>query len=677
MSRNTLSRVNRLNFFAGNIYATACIALFLFTGIGHAQWTINKERGKRLVVDTYQPINIVTGDLRDGGMFVVWMDKKENPDATILVQQIDVNGGIKFVADGRRLTDLDGKKESPVLKVNGKSDAYILWKDFSYNTIGDLYLQKIAGTGNFEWGDIGRVAGLCKYPAMSYNLSVDAEGNAYIAYIEKADSDNVDYTVKIQRISGTGDTVFPLAGEQVTMSRNIKSNVQVCPDTADGAYIFWVESRIGKNILMMQHIDKSGNKIYTKKPEEISGMSSSIVSYSLVQSAAGEVFVTWLSGTKVKDAYYQLIEANGKKMLSEPKLIASGVKATKSNLTAISSADSTFVVGWIAEKANDKRDFSAQKISRHGAIIWGDAGKSFSSKLSQKFSGSISTDKYSNIYASWIERKTQLSNEFVYGQKLNAVGVPQWDSTGVPVLLSKNTEKSYLTSFADKRQGMVVVFREGIHNDLSKTSRIDYGIYGQRLYAEINAVSVIADLNATVEGDNIMVAFKTSNESKTNAYRIEKFLLKSIKDTAWTNVTVIDSKPFPGSNEYRYSFMPDSDGIYYIRVVQLAGNSPIAASEIQKVSYIREYGEKIVVLQNIPNPVSDSTVVNYYLPRGMPVRIEFYNSRIEKINEVNLSDTRQGRNFYVFKPGRLPDGIYFFRFSAGDVLTVKKFVIAR
>ena len=211
--------VHPVNRFAGKLYLIFIIALFLFTGAIQAQWTINNERAKRLVLDTYQPVNIMSGDLQEGGMFIAWMDKKENPDATILVQQIDVNGRIKFIADGRRVTELMGKKESPVMKVNQSSTAYILWKDYSYSIVGDLYLQKISGAGIFEWGDNGRIAGLCKYPAISYNLSVDANGDAYVAYIEKADTNNVDYTIKYQKLSGSGESNIAFSGEMVTTSR--------------------------------------------------------------------------------------------------------------------------------------------------------------------------------------------------------------------------------------------------------------------------------------------------------------------------------------------------------------------------------------------------------------------------------------------------------------------------
>jgi hypothetical protein len=653
------------------------LLILLFPGITQAQWTINPERAKKLVVDTYQPVNILTGDLAEGGLFVVWQDKKESPDPSIFIQEIDVNGRVKFRADGRKVTELAGKKDAPVLKVSQSSIAYVLWKDYTYNPVGDLYLQKIENSGAFEWGDYGRIVAMGKFSPTFYTLALDAAGFAYVAYIEKVDTETTEYCVRLQKIAPNGDRVYVNDGLPVSVSRTVKTNVQVCPDSSGGAYIFWLESRAGKSVLQAQHVNAAGEPIAAKKPVEISPASMNIISYATVRYASGEVLATWQVGPKNKEIYFQIIQTTGQPVFTEPKLVAPLIRWQKSNLTAVACADSTAMVGWIAEKNPTKKEMMLQKISRHGALLWGDDAEFASVKPSTKFSGSISVDKFSNVYVAWVERKDQLSSEFIYGQKMNSKGARQWDSTGTPILTSKGTEKSYLTSFADKRQGMVVVLREGRKVGTDKTARTEYEIFGQRLYAEHNAISIITDLNASVEQDGVTVSWKTGNNTKVQSYRIEKFLLKSVKDTTWSEVATLTAKPFSGISEYRHSFVPDSDGIYYLRVVQLSDNSPVSASEIMKVSYIKDYGDKIVVLQNNPNPFSDSTVVNYYLPRRMPVRFEFYNSRIEKFDEVNLMDTRRGRNSYVFYAGKLPSGIYFFRFTAGDVLEVKKFVIAR
>jgi hypothetical protein len=195
------------------------------------------------------------------------------------------------------------------------------------------------------------------------------------------------------------------------------------------------------------------------------------------------------------------------------------------------------------------------------------------------------------------------------------------------------------------------------------------------LFADKKQFTPMLELNASINGDSIIVGWKIGSGSMIKAFRIEKFLLKTINDTNWAEVTTIPAKVFHEANEYSYSFMPDTDGVYFIRVLQLAENTVLSASEIQKVSYLRPVGDKIIVLQNIPNPFADSTVINYYLPESMLVRFEFYNSRIEKLDEKEILDTKKGRNTFVFNAGNLPSGTYFFRFTAKDIVEVKKFVI--
>jgi hypothetical protein len=153
--------------------------------------------------------------------------------------------------------------------------------------------------------------------------------------------------------------------------------------------------------------------------------------------------------------------------------------------------------------------------------------------------------------------------------------------------------------------------------------------------------------------------------------------LKSINDTAWTEVATIPARPMHVNNEYQYSFAPESDGVYFIRVSLVSEGSIAAVSEIEKVSYLRASGDKIIVLQNNPNPFSDSTVIRYYLPYAMDVRIELFNSRIETIKEYVLNNVPGGRNSVTISAAELPAGIYFYRFKAGGVVEVKKCVITK
>ena len=641
-----------------------------------AQWTINLERAKNLVVDTYQPTNIITGDLPEGGLHVVWMDRKESPDQSIFIQTIDINGRVKLRADGKKISGLPGKKDIPVLKVSKKGTAYVLWKDFSYSTNGDLYLQKVGSDGSFEWGESGIISSLCAFPPVNYSMSLDAAENSYIAYIEKIDTSGNEYDLRLQKVTPKGERIFGNDGISLASCNLIKSSVQVLSDTKGGAYVLWLESHSGKNIVQMKHVDKSGNQTLFKKQLEVTPPTTNVISYQSTRLVSGETFIFWQVGPKSKEMYYTVI-ANGVKLFQEPKLVTPKIKTSKSNLVALGCSDSTAVVGFITEKNSEQKDFVIQKISRTGNLLWGDDGEKVNSKVSQKFSASISADKFCNIYAAWIEKEDQYSSGYIYGQKLNQKGKLQWDASGTPILLSKNTEKSYVNSFADKKQGMVVIFREGRKTDSLKNSKMNYSIYGQRLYAERNAVSVIADLSASVDSDSIMVSWRTSSESKTVIYKIEMFLLQSSKDTTWTEVASLSAKPLPTGNDYSYKFVPDSDGVYFIRIVQMAGKDPIAASEIRKVSYIKEFGDKIVVLQNNPNPVSDSTEINFYLPAKVNVKLEFYNSKIEKLDEINLANTVRGRNSYIYSGATLPEGIYFFRFTAGNFRDVKKFVVAR
>jgi hypothetical protein len=88
------------------------------------------------------------------------------------------------------------------------------------------------------------------------------------------------------------------------------------------------------------------------------------------------------------------------------------------------------------------------------------------------------------------------------------------------------------------------------------------------------------------------------------------------------------------------------------------------------------------VRQNFPNPFNPLTTIEYELPQYSHVRLEIYNLLGQKI--TTLADNHQpaGR-YHLIWNGRdshgnnVASGIYFYQLTAGDIIQVKKMVLAR
>jgi hypothetical protein len=81
---------------------------------------------------------------------------------------------------------------------------------------------------------------------------------------------------------------------------------------------------------------------------------------------------------------------------------------------------------------------------------------------------------------------------------------------------------------------------------------------------------------------------------------------------------------------------------------------------------------------NIPNPFSNTTEINYSLPKPSPVSIEVYNSIGLKVYElVNKPMQNTGEYKVTFNSGNLPNGIYFYTMRTPEYIETKKMILMR
>jgi hypothetical protein len=94
---------------------------------------------------------------------------------------------------------------------------------------------------------------------------------------------------------------------------------------------------------------------------------------------------------------------------------------------------------------------------------------------------------------------------------------------------------------------------------------------------------------------------------------------------------------------------------------------------------IRKYPKYFFLKQNLPNPFSKVTSIEYGLPKTTHVRIEVYNVAGQRV--VLLLDKKQEPGFYTIKwegkdnKGKeVSTGIYFYRLKTKEFISTKKFL---
>jgi hypothetical protein len=83
-----------------------------------------------------------------------------------------------------------------------------------------------------------------------------------------------------------------------------------------------------------------------------------------------------------------------------------------------------------------------------------------------------------------------------------------------------------------------------------------------------------------------------------------------------------------------------------------------------------------LILKSYPNPFSTSLTIEYELKKPEMVRTTFYNQIGKQVDVIEGNQT-QGLNKTVWTPKNLPNGIYYFKFQADELVVTGKMVLMR
>jgi hypothetical protein len=81
--------------------------------------------------------------------------------------------------------------------------------------------------------------------------------------------------------------------------------------------------------------------------------------------------------------------------------------------------------------------------------------------------------------------------------------------------------------------------------------------------------------------------------------------------------------------------------------------------------------------QNYPNPFNPSTTIKYDIVKYNNVRIVVYDVLGKEMNVLVNSKHNPGRYEVIFNSDNLASGIYYYKITSGDFVSVKKMIIIK
>ncbi len=86
---------------------------------------------------------------------------------------------------------------------------------------------------------------------------------------------------------------------------------------------------------------------------------------------------------------------------------------------------------------------------------------------------------------------------------------------------------------------------------------------------------------------------------------------------------------------------------------------------------------KFGLKQNYPNPFNPSTTIEFTLPQNNFVTLKIYNVLGEEVSQLLNKEISAGSHQVQFDASSLTSGIYFYRISAGQFVSVKKMILLK
>lgn len=543
-----------------------------------SQWNFNTTINTAVVTATNSQRNISISSDTKGGAILVWEDRRNSSvsgEFDVYAQRINSAGYTKWLANGIAVCTDTNVQNSISSVEDGSGGVIITWDDYR-NGNADIYAQKIDSNGVIQWAANGIPVCNKPFSQKGTKLISDGLGGAIIVW---QDSIGGLLDIYAQRINNSGIAIWASGGVPICNSPGKQIRPRIQPDKAGGAFIVWQDRRNGLDYdIYAQRMNSLGNPVWAT------------------------------NGIAVCTANYTQ---------SYPKLRTDGAGG--------------IIVVWQDKRTNIDNDIYAQRISATGAAKWQTNGVPVCSAFDNQEEADMTNENVTNgVIVTWTDHRSLIShNSDIFIQKIDTLGVAQWQSDGIALTSSYYDQKNS-NVVGDGKGGAIVIWQDSV-----PTSGWD--VNSQK----VNSNGIIQwQLNGIPVGN--------ANYSQTSP--------GSISD---------------GANGCIYAWEDNRNGFdndIYVQHTAIATNTSTTVTVISQVTFNQ------TSLKLYPNPFTYSTLLKVQNNE----RFNFEKATLKFTNvtgmEVTLpySSTADG---YIISRGSFPSGIYFYTLFSEDNYFAGKLII--
>lgn len=350
-------------------------------------------------------------DVGQGNVIVTWEDLRGG-NYDIYAQKIDSSGNILWTANGIAVCSKSTHQKNPKIIGDDAGGAIIVWED-SVNNFFDIYAQRLSPTGNLLWPATGATICSASNTQINPKLEKDGSGGAIITWQDKRS--NADYDIFAQRIDNNGAVQWTTDGIGICIAINTQSNPRIEPDGSGGAIIGWIDKRSAiDNNIYGQRINSSGAIQWAANGVLVCGATGNQSALDIKYIGTTGTIFSWKDArTATTSVYAQLVSLSGAAQLTtDGVLLSNGNKANNPN--AISDKQNGCIIAW-QDSSGTSWDIKTQRLNSTGNILWQAGGVTVSNAINDQINAvQVADDNGGAIYLWEDLRNTTDYNIYAY-----------------------------------------------------------------------------------------------------------------------------------------------------------------------------------------------------------------------------------------------------------------------
>ncbi|KPJ96632.1 MAG: hypothetical protein AMJ53_00105 [Gammaproteobacteria bacterium SG8_11] len=566
-----------------------------------------------------------------------------------------------------------GNEFATAMELNINSEIIFSGRTSDQQSSEDYLILKYNKEGNLIWEK--RYNGTKNEISWPVELIADNEGNIYILAGARTNQTNNDIAIMKYSREGILDWITyydkEISWESASdMKMDEFGNIYVCALSfgSGNEESYWITLKF----------DKNGNKIWAAISDTPTPWSTMPRGIDIDNSGNVYIFGPNFLMSEVNDRDFTLIKYNSNGQEQWLRTFNNSESSVDSpSKIAVDNSGNVYITGWSWRHYDDEY----QEIIENLIIKYNTSGKQ---EWVKKYSNAsyeyplIVVDGWGDLIFSAAFRSEE-SNYYptkIVTKKINPDGSEQWSN----VFSSSDMGSSYLNDLITDKFGNVYIaaaaYRDATQYDFAT---IKYSASGEEEWVAFHDAGN-SEQAYMIDVDNLGNVY-VSGQTYTLNWRE---IITTIKYNKSGNFRWIMNFKSPGYvHDHLQSLTSSGNGNIYL-TLSTSGSGYWALTKILKYAqteddfYPTPEPIEYELIQNIPNPFNNQTLILYRLPASSNVSINIYNSLGQLISKEDLGFQSRGEHvFYYTADSNISSGIYYYQLKADQFIDTRKMVLIR